>query len=147
MFSRTLKSLHDKYAIVPADKAPNNFVFVWKVYYHQCLVNEFGSTNTYLATALIKEEILQNHKSVISAFGINIDQQNQDVSKSYWIPKLHKHPYEQSFIVGSAKCSTKGLSHLLTTLLAAVKNGLQSYFVATYSRNGINQMWIMKSHV
>ena len=37
--TKCLKSLHDKYVIVPTDKAPNNFVFVCKDYYHQCLVN------------------------------------------------------------------------------------------------------------
>ena len=63
----------------------------------------------------------------------------------YWIPKLHKNPYKQRFIAGSAKCSTKGLSQLLTTLLTAVKDGLQSYCETTYSRNGINQMWILKN--
>ena len=44
---------------------------------------ELGSTNTYSATALTKEEILQNHKSVISSFGIDIDEQNQEVPKLY----------------------------------------------------------------
>ena len=60
--TKCLKSLHDKYVIVP----PNNFVC--KDYYHQCLVNELGSTNTYLATALTKEEILQNAEPQVCHF-------------------------------------------------------------------------------
>ena len=45
---------------------------------------ELGSTNTYLATPLTKEEILQNHQSIISSFGIDIDEHNQDVTKLYY---------------------------------------------------------------
>jgi hypothetical protein len=33
---KCLSSLHDKYVIVPADKASNNIVFVCKSYYFEC---------------------------------------------------------------------------------------------------------------
>ena len=35
---KCLSSLHDKYVIVPADKASNNIVFVCKSYYFECLI-------------------------------------------------------------------------------------------------------------
>ena len=38
-----LISLQNKYVIVPADKAPNNMVFICKNYYVDCLKNEFES--------------------------------------------------------------------------------------------------------
>ena len=48
-----------------------------------------------------------------------------------------------------AKCSTKPLSKLLTCILSAVKTGLQSYsdtiYIASYSRGGVNQMWILQN--
>ena len=50
-----------------------------------------------------------------------------DLPSLYWIPKLHKSPYKQRFIAGSAKCSTKPLSVLLTSILTEVKDGLQKY--------------------
>ena len=34
----TLNGLHDKYVVVPADKAANNVVVICKSYYYQCLV-------------------------------------------------------------------------------------------------------------
>ena len=37
---KCLSSLHDKYAIVPADKASNNIVFVCKSYYFECLIKD-----------------------------------------------------------------------------------------------------------
>ena len=42
-------------------------------------------------------------------------------------------------------CSTKPLSILLTKLLSAVKEGLQKCCETIYSRNGVNQMWILKN--
>ena len=71
------------------------------------------------------------------------------VSKStfyiYWIPKMHKNPYKHRFIAGSSKCSTKPLSILLTKLLTHIKQGLQKYCETSYSRSGVNQMWILKN--
>ena len=44
---KRLSSLHDKYVIVPADKASNNIVFVCKSYYFECLIKELGiNSNT-----------------------------------------------------------------------------------------------------
>ena len=34
---------------------------------------------------------------------------------------------------------------LLTFILSAVKTGLQSYCYSSYSRDGVNQMWILKN--
>ena len=83
--------------------------------------------------------------SVISSFGISVDKKNDDVPSLYWIPKLHKTPYKQRFIAGSSKCTTKPLSVLLTSILTAIKSSIQKYFDCCYSRNGVNQMWILKN--
>ena len=59
----------------------NLFLYCYKAEFIQNILKgekKLGSTNTYSATALTKEEILQNHKSVISSFGIDISKQNQD---------------------------------------------------------------------
>jgi len=65
-----------------------------------------------------KVEILSNHKSVISTFGLSIKDDYVDLTSLYWKPKLHKCPYKERYIAASAKCSTKSLSKLLITLIA-----------------------------
>jgi len=63
----------------------------------------------------------------------------------HWIPQLRKSPFKQRYIAGSAKCSTKPLSKLLTCIILAVKTELQSYCDTNYSRGtrgGENEMWI-----
>jgi len=144
-----LTDIHSKYVVVPANNASNNIVFVCKTYYIDCLVKELGINNntgnpTYTPTSLSKDEILSNHTSVISSFELFIKDHYVDLPSLYWIHKLHKCPYKERYIAGHAKCSTKSLSKLLTTVLSTVKGGLQTYCDTAYSRNGINQIWILK---
>jgi len=145
-----LTDLHGKYVVVPAEKASNNIVFVCKTYYTDCLVKELGINNntvnpTYIPTSFSKDETLSSHKSVISSFVLSIKDNYVDLPYLYWIPKLHKCPYKERYIAGPAKCSNKSLWKLLTTVLSTVKEGLQTYCDTAYSRNGINQMWILKN--
>ena len=65
---------------------------------------------------MFKDEILQNHHLVMLAFGISLPKEDTDLSKLYWVPKLHKNPYMQRYIAGSAKCSTKPLSDQMRIL-------------------------------
>ena len=63
------------FVLVPADKASNNSVFVCKSHYYTCLLNELGFTSssgnpTYTPSNLTKDEILQNHLSVLNTFNI-----------------------------------------------------------------------------
>ena len=92
-----------------------------------------------------KTEILQNYHSMMLTFGISLTEEDIDLSKLYWIPKLHKNPYKQRYIAGSAKCSTKPLSQILTRILTTVKECLQKYCGNAYARSGLNQMWILRN--
>jgi hypothetical protein len=126
------QSINDKYVIVSADKAPSNIVFVCKSQYKDCLIKELGidilvGNPTYTPTTLTKEEILDNHRSFLYYIGISTVDEKLDLPALYWIHKLHKCPFKQRYITGSAKCSMKYLSKLLICILSAVKTGLHSY--------------------
>ena len=145
-----LAEIHEKFVVVPADKASNHIVFVCKTHYINCLIEELGMSTmtgnpTYNLTAMSKDEILQNHHSVMLTFGISLPEEDIDLPKLYWISKRHKNPYKQRYIAGSAKCSTKPLSQILTRILTAVKEGLQKYCDTAYARSGVIQMWILKN--
>ena len=145
-----LAEIHEKFVVVPAAQASNNIVFVCKTQYINCLMEELGNSTmtgnpTYNLTAMSKDGILQNHHSVMLTFGTSLPEEDIDLPKLYWIPKLHKNPYKQRYIAGSAKCSTKPLSQILTRILTAVKEGLQKYCDIAYARSGVNQMCILKN--
>jgi len=84
-----LTDFPNKCVVVSADEATNNIVFVCKTYYIDCLVRELGINNntdnpTYTLTSLSKEEILSNHKSVISSFDFSITDYHVDIPSLYF---------------------------------------------------------------
>ena len=101
--------------------------------------------STYNLTDISASEVLDNHKSVHISFGIEASGDELDLPYIYWIPKIHKNPYKHRFIAGSSNFSTKPLFILRTKPLTHIKQDLQKYCETTYSRSGINQMWILKN--
>jgi hypothetical protein len=84
-------------------------------------------------------------RSVLDIFNIPVNGMNGfELLYLYWVPKLHKNPFKHRYIGGSKKCNTKPLPLLVTNILTAVKEILQTYCVTTYARSGINKMWILK---
>ena len=72
-------------------------------HYVDCLIKELGidgsdGNPTYTASTFSKDEIVDNHMSVLSSFGISFPKEDCDLPSLYWIPKLHKDPYKQRFI-------------------------------------------------
>ena len=45
IISGYLNDLHDQFVIVPADKAPNNVVFICKAFYYSCLRKELDNSD------------------------------------------------------------------------------------------------------
>ena len=81
-----LAEIHEKFVVVPADKASDNIVFVCKTHYINCLMEELCMSTmtgnpTYNLTAMSKEEILQNHHSVMLTFGISHPEEDIDLPK------------------------------------------------------------------
>ena len=55
-------------------------------------------------------------------FGLFVDEDHSKLPTLYWLPKLHKRPYQSRFIANSSACTTTELSILLTSGLTAIKN-------------------------
>ena len=64
----------------------------------------------------------------------------------YWLPKLHKRPYEARFIANSSSCTTRTteLSKFLTSWLTAVKSRAIRYYEKVYERSSKNMFWSIK---
>ena len=54
-------------------------------------------------------------------FGVFVDEDHSKLPTLHWLQKLHKRPYKSCFIGNSSPCTT-GLSIILTSCLAAIKN-------------------------
>ena len=119
---------------------------ILKTYWQQSHLSlDYQFTRNQLSVTTDPILVQYNWSKELCSFGISIKDEELDLPSIYWILKLHKCPFKQRYIAGSAKCSTKPLSKLLTCILSVVKTGLQSYCDTSYSRGGVNQMWILKN--
>ena len=88
---------------------------------------------TYTATTQSKEEIIDNHMLVLRSAGLSIKDVDYDLPLLYGIPKLHKYPYKQRYMItGAAKCSTKPLSEILTSIFTAVKTVSRNIMIPAF---------------
>ena len=146
-----LAELHRKYVAVPADKAPNNIIFVCKYYYYKVIVEELVPASapathyTYSETTTSVEDILKKHTAYLKTTDINTPSHHSDIPQLYWIPKMHKCPYKARFIAGSRNCTTKPLSILLTRALQEVKSYWDKYCCAIRKNSDVNCMWILNN--
>ena len=78
-------------------------------------------------------------------FSVCVKERQDRPPTMYWLPKLHKTPYNARFIANSSSCTTTELSKLLTSCLTAVKNHVIRYCEKVYERSGKNLFWSIKN--
>ena len=81
-----LSRLHENFIIVPADKVYNKYNFVCKKHYVDVLIKELNSlpgNPTYHLTDFSASEVLDNHKSVLTSFGIQTNNEQLDLLYIY----------------------------------------------------------------
>ena len=80
-------------------------------------------------------------------FGAFVDEDCIKLPTLYWLPKLHKRPYESRLIANYSSCITTELSILLTSCLTAIKNHVIKYCTTVYERNGKIYFGLLKIQV
>ena len=144
---RGIQDFHMNYVLVPADKAANNVVVVWRLYYINTLKRELVDTNAYKLQPSLSERVIVDGHGCHTAlhFGVKAKENQDKVPTLYWLPKLHKKPYKARFIANSSSCTTTELSKLLTSCLTAIKKHVIKYCEKIYERSGKNLFWSIKN--
>ena len=118
-----IQDFRRKYVLVPADKAANNVVVVWRLHYIKTLKQELSGTKAYKETSEEEKSVVNGHCNHLALkFSVCVKERQDRLPTMYWLPKLHKTPYKARFIANSSSCTTTELSKLLTSCLTAVKN-------------------------
>ena len=122
---KELEYLHDKYVLVPTDKAANNITFVCKKFYISKIHEELSSDNFELVNTSV-DDIVQKHENFMLKYGIKLLPENRKLPFLYITPKQHKSPVSFRFITSGAACSLQQLSKYvgvcLKSLLHSAKN-------------------------
>ena len=141
-----IQDFHRKYVLVPADKAANNVVVVWRLHYINTLKQELSGTKAYKETSEEEKSVVNGHCNHLALkFSVCVKERQDRLPTMYWLPKLHKTPYKARFIANSSSCTTTELSKLLTSCLTAVKNHVIRYCEKVYERSGKNLFWSIKN--
>ena len=79
-----LSRLHENFVIVLANKASNNYTFVCKKHFVDILIKKLGlhslpGNPTCNLTDFSASEVLDNHKSVLTSFGIQANSEELDL--------------------------------------------------------------------
>ena len=137
---RGIQDFHMNYVLVPADKAANNVVVVWRLYYINTLKRELVDTS---AAFFLNERVIVDGHGCHTAlhFGVKAKENQDKIPTLYWLPKLHINPYKIRFIANSSSYTTTEISRLLTSCLTAVKNMLSS-IVKKYMRDPVKPILV-----
>ena len=97
---RGIQDFHMNYVLVPADKAANNVVVVWRLYYINTLKRELVDTNAYKLQPSLSERVIVDGHGCHTAlhFGVKAKENQDKVPTLYWLPKLHKNPIKQDLL-------------------------------------------------
>ena len=150
-----IKELQQKFILVVADKAANNFVLICKKFYVLTIMKELGiDTMSFKCTGNItykKEEktenqLIQEHKNILKdEFKLTCNKKDQVIPKIFWNAKLHKAPSKARFIAGARHCTTKELSVKINKALQVIKEHFCKYCETIQKHAGINFNWSISS--
>ena len=98
---RGSQDFHMNYVLVPADKAANNVVVVWRLYYIDTLKRELVDTNAYKLQPSLSERVVVDGHGCHTAlhFGVKAKENQDKVPTLYLLPKLNKNPIKQDLLL------------------------------------------------
>ena len=86
-----IQDFHRKYVLVPADKAANNVVVVWRLHYINTLKQELSGTKAYKETSEEEKSVVNGHCNHLALkFSVCVKERQDRLPTMYWLPKLHK---------------------------------------------------------
>ena len=140
-----LKDLHNRYVIVPIDKAANNISIICKRFYVLSLLKEVGAVGnvdpTYEISNINPVDLINEDVMLCERYGLKIEEGQKTLPIMYWTPKMHYTPSRARFIVSSAKCSTKPISRLVSNAFKLIFNQIQNFPAASKFYKNYNRFW------
>ena len=113
-----LTKLHERFVIVPVDKASNNFAVICKQFYIQVLMEELGISSAkcikgnqvYEYTRMTTRQFYKQQTQTNKKLGILIQEKDKNIPLLYWTSKQHKNQSKFRFIAGASHCTNISLS-------------------------------------
>ena len=144
-----LRNLHEKFVVVPIDKASNNVAIICKKFYIDKLLQEVGISGSKSDTYLVCEEkisqIVFDNTQYCKKMGLTINDTNKTLPIMYWMPKMHYTPSRARFIVASATCSTKQMSQIVSKIFKKIFEQIKQFHEKSYFYKNYNRFWVIQN--
>ena len=144
-----LKILHERYVVVPIDKAANNIAIICKRFYVFRLLQEIGvignESPTYQLSDRNRDEIIDTNIQLSEQYGLKLTEKQKSLPTMYWTPKMHYTPSRARFIVSSAVCSTKPLSRIVSNTFKHIFNQVRSFHAKSKFYRNYNFFWVIEN--
>ena len=146
-----LTELHTKYVIVPIDKAANNISIICKKFYVERLLDEVGILNnpnpTYtLITNKTALQVINDNIEYSERLGFEIEgEREKSLPIIYWLPKFHKNPIAPRCIVASKSCSTKKISHAVSSCFKVILSQIENFHHKNNFYCQYKKFWVVKN--
>ena len=144
-----LQDLHNRYVIVPIDKAANNISIICKRFYVLRLLKEVGAIGdvdpTYEISNTNPVDLINEDVMLCERYGLKIEEGQKTLPIMYWTPKMHYTPSRARFIVSSAKCSTKPISRLVSNAFKLIFKQIQNFHAASKFYKNYNRFWVINN--
>ena len=144
-----LSEFHNKFVIVPIDKASNNIAIICKQFYVMRLLKEVGVLGnpglTYQLSNANKVDIINNNMELCARYGLTLKEDEKTLPIMYWTPKMHYTPSRARFIVSSSKCSTKPLSRVISNTFKLIYNQIQNFHEKSKFYRNYNRFWVINN--
>ena len=151
-----LNKLQQHFVIVPIDKAANNISFICKQHYAQVIAAElkYSSTNhipseddTYEYDSTKSSiDVVNSHKLTLSNLDLPLKEDMECLPSMYWMPKMHKTPVGERFIIASPKCSAKPLLKDVTSILKLFQKQVESFHDKNRLWVGVSNFWVIQNN-
>ena len=139
-----IQDFHIKYVLVPADKAANNVVIVWRLHYINTVKQELSGTKSYKETSEEEKSVVNGHCNHLALNFLYV-LRNAKTDFLRWVGYLSITKDRIKHDLNSSSCNTTELSKLLTLCLTDVKNHVIRYCEKVYERSGKNLFWSVKN--
>ena len=149
-----LKRLQSHFVIVPIDKASSNVSFICKQHYATVIKNELrfslpitpDDKITYKKINKTSSSIIKSHFKDLKKYNLKTDEKMEKLPSMYWIPKLHKNPIGERFIIASPECSIKPLLKDVTCILKLLQNNVTNYHDKRRVWTNVSNFWVIQNN-
>ena len=140
-----LEKLHEKYVLVPTDKAANNLSIICKKFYLSLLDQEIGSSN-FQEEDITPGEVIEKHLKFLSSIGIKLKKENKHLPFIYCTTKQHKNPIGFRYITAGYNSSLKQLSELIGICLKSMLHSAKNFSKYKNRFHKRNDFYVVDGH-